>query len=209
MAAQHGVQPALGQEDVAGSPHLFEQIEPGPDPRLCVRRVQGVMQPAQAVNDPRLAPAVRGVADGREERLAGGRVGRERRRHERQRGATVRRHGASHLRGDQRIAIHVPNGEVARQGDQLRLPKRQPRQRCLTGPQLLQPLHGGRGRGGGPQTGEAGGGEAGRFGPLEACTQRGLQRRRRLRSLRVSEEGPDQPLDAGEQTLQVELARLG
>ena len=58
MAAERGIHPARGEEDVAGALDLDQQVQRGTDMFFGVGRAQRMMKIVQSLEDPGLAPAV-------------------------------------------------------------------------------------------------------------------------------------------------------
>ena len=99
VTAQRGVQPALGEEDVARPLNLLEQVEARADVARRLGRAQRVVQQAEGRQHPRLALPVGRLVQPGEEGIAHGAIGRQGRPDERERGAPVGIVDAVVLRG--------------------------------------------------------------------------------------------------------------
>ena len=209
MPAERGVEPPLGEEDVAGALDLLQQIEAGPEVRFRRARPQRVMQEAEGGQHPRLAGAVGRVAQGGEERVPDGAVGRQRRHDELERRAAVRVVDPIALRGqDFRAARHAADREPPGDGREVPLGERHAGHFLLAPPDALEAARRRRRQRDVAVRSEPRGGQAptpGRRGP---APQQRLDVRRQRRAARRRQVAPPGGREVAEDARDVLLVRL-
>src|SRR5678815_1969648 len=90
MASERRFHPSCRKEDVARAPYLEQQVECGTDELRRMRLAQRMVQIGERFDDPRLTPPGADIAKTGKGLVAHGRIGRQRRHHERKACLSIR-----------------------------------------------------------------------------------------------------------------------